>query len=432
MPRADKAPGLRYHACMGIPANRIIEAKTAIGKGSLAEPFLVSLYRVTAPYRGCGHGCRYCDGRAEKYYVEGDFERDISVRSNLPELAAREVSEGIAAKEFGAACIGSGVTDVYQPIERELGLTRRTLEALVPAQLPIVILTKNALILRDFDVLAQFPRVLVIVTVTTVNETHAALLEPGASTPDERLNVVARAKEAGFMSGIMAMPFCPGISDSAESVSALILAAEKARADFVYPGGLTLRPGRQKDAFLALVDESFPKLRPLYDELYRENRQSGMPLVQRSAPLAREWDRVLRERKMAQMIPHAVHRELLSSADSLFVLFCHMENLFSLRGVDTRPLHAAAERFAEWVKEERTALRRKRIAVAPSDPFPVSRILDEKFASLCETPYSLDRILANPKLSRLGCEVAHGTVFDYPSLASGRDAGMPQIKKTAP
>jgi DNA repair photolyase len=402
---------------MEIPANRIIEAKTAIGKGPLAEPFLVSLYRVTAPYRGCGHGCRYCDGRAEKYYVEGDFERDISVRSNLPELAAREVAQGIAAREFGAAGIGSGVTDVYQPLERELCLTRRTLEALVPAQLPIVILTKNALILRDFDILAKFPRALVIVTVTTVNGPQAALLEPGASTPAERLDVVARAKEAGFMAGVMAMPFCPGISDAADSVNALLAAAEKAGADFVYPGGLTLRPEKQKNEFLALVDESFPELRPLYDDLYRENRQSGMPLVQRSAPLAREWDRLLRARGMPQMIPHAVYRELLSPADSLFVLFCHMENLFSLRGVDTRPLHAATERFAEWVKEERTALRRKRITVVPSDPFPVSRILDEKFASVCKTPDSLAKIIGNQKLARLGHEVAQGAVFDYSLLA---------------
>ena len=402
---------------MDIPADRIIEAKTAIGKGSLPEAFLTSLYRVTAPYRGCGHGCRYCDGRAEKYYVEGDFERDISVRANLPELAARDVAIGIAAKEFGAACIGSGVTDVYQPIERDLKLTRRTLEALVPAQIPIVILTKNKLILRDFDILSKFPRALVIVTVTTVNESHAALLEPGASTPAERLDVVARAKEAGFMSGIMAMPFCPGISDSPESVGAVIDAAEKARADFVYPGGLTLRPGKQKDVFFKLVDEAFPELRPLYEELYRENRQSGAPLVQRSAPLAREWDRILRARGMPQMIPHALYRELLSPADSLFVLFCHMENLFAMRGVDTRPLHAAAERFAEWIKEERSALRRKRVTVVPSDPFPVSRILDEKFAALCASPASLERVIGNEKLAQLGAEVARGAVFDYASLA---------------
>ena len=112
---------------------RTIEAKTGVSRALFAEPFLVSFYRALAPYRGCGHACRYCDGRAERYYVEGDFERDIAVRTNLPELVAADVESGKMAKEWGAVCIGSGVTDVYQPLEEKLGLTRRTLEALLYA-----------------------------------------------------------------------------------------------------------------------------------------------------------------------------------------------------------------------------------------------------------------------------------------------------------
>ena len=108
-------------------AVQTIEAKTGLSKGMFPEPFLVALYRAQAPYRGCAHGCQYCDGRAEKYYVEGDFEKDICVRANLPGLVASDVAAGTAAREYGAVCIGSGVTDVYQPIERELELTRRTL-----------------------------------------------------------------------------------------------------------------------------------------------------------------------------------------------------------------------------------------------------------------------------------------------------------------
>ena len=253
-----------------IPASRIIEAKTGITRALFPEPFLVSLYRVQAPYRGCGHGCRYCDGRAEKYYVEGDFERDIMVRSNLGDLVKSEVASGILSREYGAICIGSGVTDVYQPLERDLEITRRTLEALVPSQQPIVILTKNDLILRDFDILSRFPKVLVIVTVTTVNAAHASVLEPGASSSADRLEVVRRAKEAGFLSGVMAMPMCPGISESMDSFTAVVDASELAGADFVYPGGLTLRPGRQKDLFLSLIDDEFPDLMPLYESRYRE------------------------------------------------------------------------------------------------------------------------------------------------------------------
>ena len=172
-----------------------IEAKSGITRAPLPDPFFACLYRCLAPYRGCAHACRYCDGRAEKYYVEGDFERDIAARTNLSELVAKNVEAGLAAREFGAIGLGSGVTDVYQPIERELGLTRRVLEALVPTALPIVILTKSDLILRDFDILARFPRALVMVTVTTTDPEKARILEPGASPPDQRLEVIRRARK---------------------------------------------------------------------------------------------------------------------------------------------------------------------------------------------------------------------------------------------
>jgi len=401
-----------------IPASRNIEAKTGITRALLPEPFLVSLHRVQAPYRGCGHGCRYCDGRAEKYYVEGDFERDILVRSNLSDLVKSEVASGILSREYGSICIGSGVTDVYQPIERELEITRRTLEALVPSRQPIVILTKNDLVLRDFDILSRFPKVLVIVTVTTVNAAHAAMLEPGASSPEERLEVVRRAKEAGFFSGVMSMPMCPGISESLDSFTAIVDAAERAGADFVYPGGLTLRPGRQKDMFLSLIDDEFPDLMPLYESRYRENRQSGMPIIAECGSIEKDWHALLRSRGIARMIPHKVYRELLSPPDSLFVLLCHMESLYSSRGISTKPLSPSLKRYADWLKEERSTLRRKRIKPLESDPFPITRILCEKLDALCSPGEGIAKLLANEKLSSLVTAVVReNAVFDYSSLS---------------
>lgn len=398
-----------------------IEAKTCLSRAPLPDAFLVSLYRALAPYRGCAHGCAYCDGRAEKYYVEGDFARDIAVRGNLAELAARDAGAGFAAREYGAICIGSGVTDVYQPLERELGLTRRVLEALAETQVPIVILTKSDLILRDFDVLARFPHALVIVTVTTVNGTDAARLEPGASPPAARFAVVREAKARGFSSGVMAMPLCPGISDSDESFSAVLAAAKDAGADFVYPGGLTLRPGCQKELFLSLVDEHYPALRADYDTLYGENRQSGMPRTERAASFHARLDRLGRQFGLAQRVPFSVYRRLLAAPDALFVLFCHMEHLYSLRGVDTRPLKAATDRYASWLSAERTALRRKRIPVVSSEPFPLTRILEERLAELTaggSGERSLAAILENDRLASLASAVLRdGADFDYRLLA---------------
>lgn len=370
---------IRYHRVMAAPRFYQIEAKSAMSRGMQAEPFLCCLYRVMAPYRGCGHGCVYCDGRAEKYYVEGIFDRDIGVRFNLPELMARDtgrlagddgagITTGSAgcrtgakngmAREFGAVCIGSGVTDVYQPYDGRFALTRKTLEALVPLGLPIVILTKNARIVRDFDLLKQFPRALVILTVTTVDPGIASILEPGASPPAKRLETVRLAREEGFHAGVMAMPLCPGITDSPEAARALFRACREAGAEFVYPGGLTLRPGCQKGLFFETLIRHFPDRLPLYNEAYAENRQSGAPKHAYRTGLEREIGRILDEEKVPSMIPHSVYRNLLSVTDAIFVLLCHMQTLYAAKGVDTRSLKAAAERYGIWISENRKVLRR--------------------------------------------------------------------------
>jgi DNA repair photolyase len=398
---------------------REIEAKTGLSRANLAEPFLVSLYRVTAPYRGCGHGCRYCDGRAEKYFVEGDFERDISVRANLPSLIAADVAAGVARNEWGAVCVGSGVTDVYQPVEAERGLMRGVLEALIPAGLPIVILTKSDLILRDFDLLSRFPQALIIFTVTTTDPDIAGLIEPGAPSPARRLEAVRRAREAGFHSGIMAMPYCPGLSDARDQAARLISAAAESGAEFVYPGGLTLRPGRQKDLFLSLIDSRFPSLRPLYDRLYAENRQSGAPLGECSRQRAREWAEELRQNRMPEMIPHSAYRDLLCPPDALFVLLCHMQSLYAARGVDVRPLQAATERYADWLKAERSALHRLR--KKEEGRFAGTARLSQSLLEMCREDLSgtapLSALLQNEKLARLVTEViAQGKLLEYPTL----------------
>lgn len=349
--------------------------------------------------------------------MEGDFERDVTVRDNLVERIAADVAAGRAAREFGAFCMGSGVTDVYQPLERRLGLSRRALEALAGTGLPAVILTKGDLIRRDFDLLERLPAALVIVTVTTVDEAEAAWLEPGAPAPAARLEVVAEAKARGFYAGVMAMPLCPGLSDGDESFGALLDAASRAGADFVYPGGLTLRPGRQKELFLSRLAEKRPDLLAEYRRLYAEERLSGMPLSSRSRGLAARLDRLGREAGMPQMIPHGVYRRLLAPPDAVHVLLSHMASLYDLRGVDTKPLRAAAGRYADWLARERTALRRARLPYGPSDPFPVTRLLSERLIALAASPAGLAGLLGNERLAALLAPIIlDGAVFEYPGL----------------
>ena len=408
--REDKLNG------MNAPALIEIEARTGVSRAQMPNAFMIALHRALAPYRGCAHACTYCDGRAEKYFVEGDFERDIAVRRGLPERIAQDVAEGAPLREFGAIAMGSGVTDIYQPLEAELGLTRQMLEALLPVGNPVSLQTKSALILRDFDLLARFPKVMVAVTLTTLDPEAAAHLEPGASLPAERLEVIRRAREAGFHAGVLAMPLCPGIGDGDAEVAALLAAAKQAGAEFVWPGGLTLRPGRQKETYMTMLAEHWPTLSEHYAQAFGENRPSGMPLAAHSRAFEQRVTRLMAASGLPALPPESVHRDLLCRADSLFVFFNHMQTLYRQRGVDTRPLRAATDAYGQWLRETRSSLRRKRIAVLPGDPFPLTRIVDERLAELCAGP-GFAQICGNKKLARLArAIVIDGRSFDYVRL----------------
>ena len=408
--REDKLIG------MNAPSLIEIEARSGVSRAQMPNSFMIALYRALAPYRGCAHACTYCDGRAEKYFVEGDFARDIAVRRSLPERIAQDVTDGAPLREFGAIAIGSGVTDIYQPVEAELGLTRRMLEALLPVGNPISLQTKSALILRDFDLLARFPKVLVAVTITTLDATAAAYLEPGASPPAERLEVIRRAREAGFHAGILAMPLCPGIGDGDAEITALLGEAKRAGAEFVWPGGLTLRPGRQKETYMAMLAEHWPALGEHYVQAFSENRPSGMPLAAHSRAFEQRIARLMVASGLPALPPESVHRNLLCRSDSLFVLFSHMQTLYRRRGVDTRALQSATDAYGQWLKETRSGLRRKRIAVLPGEPFPLTRILDERLAELCAGD-GFAQVCGNEKLARLArAIVIDGRHFDYVRL----------------
>ncbi len=389
----------------------IIEAKSAINRQRLPDTFLVSLYRCLAPYRGCGHGCIYCDGRAEKYYVEGDFEKDIAVRSNLPQLLERQSEQGFTSREYGALCIGSGVTDIYQPLEAIGRITRRMLEILAKTGLPLVILTKSSLILRDFDLLKLFPRVLIILTITTLDQETAGMLEPGASPANERLEIISRAKQEGFLTGVMAMPLCPRLTDQPEQVKSLFYALKNAGADFIFPGGLTLRPGRQKALFMELLRKYGKKgLIELYEDVYRQDKQSGMPLKSYTEPLIRQYSNMLNEMQMPSMIPHAVYSRILSLPDSLHVLLSHMQTLYFARQIDINPLKSSAFNYASWLKANRTSLRRRRKRT--QKPFDITEKLSEMLKD-CD----IKKITGNRKLADFMGEIIHNnSIFDYTGL----------------
>jgi DNA repair photolyase len=170
------------------------------------------------PYRGCEHGCSYCYARPYHEYLgfSGglDFETKILVKRRAPELLRAWLAKGGG---HGEVLMLSGVTDCYQPIERKLGLTRRCLEELLQAKHPVAIITKNALIARDLDVLRDLAAeklVHVRISLTTLDAELARDLEPRTSAPAAKLRTIRQLADAGVPVGVMMAPIIPGLTDS--------------------------------------------------------------------------------------------------------------------------------------------------------------------------------------------------------------------------
>jgi DNA repair photolyase len=169
------------------------------------------------PYRGCEHGCVYCYARPYHEYLglsSGlDFESMIFIKTNAPELLTEELSKPKWVPETIAL---GGVTDVYQPIERKMELTRRCLQVLADARHPCGLVTKNHLVMRDLDVFQELSRlglVTVYISLTTLDADLARRMEPRASTPVLRIEAIKTLSKAGVRVGVMTAPMIMGIND---------------------------------------------------------------------------------------------------------------------------------------------------------------------------------------------------------------------------
>ena len=232
-------------------------------------------------YRGCCHGCIYCDSRSDCYGI-ADFDRVRAKENALPLLRdelARKVRPGFVG-------LGS-MSDPYNPFERELQLTRHALELLDAYGFGAAIATKSDLITRDMDVLrcmkAHVP-VLCKITVTTTDEALAAKVEPNAPSPARRLEAVRALSGAGPAPGLRPRRVRPSGEDRGQIVGRGTAAAAGAGAKFVYPAfGMTMRD-RQREHYYRALEENFPGLPERYQ------RQYG-PRYECPSPRARElWE----------------------------------------------------------------------------------------------------------------------------------------------
>ena len=186
------------------------------------------------PYRGCEHGCIYCYARPTHEYLDFsaglDFETKIMVKHDAPEL----LRQAMAHKNWKPQLVGfSGVTDCYQPIERELNITRKCLEVFRDFRNPVVVITKNRLVTRDIDILkelAAYDAVNVLVSVTTLDLELNRVMEPRTSSPKQRLETITELADAGIPVGTLIAPVIPGLTDT--EMPAIIEAIADAGSQF--------------------------------------------------------------------------------------------------------------------------------------------------------------------------------------------------------
>ncbi|RMH81454.1 MAG: PA0069 family radical SAM protein [Calditrichaeota bacterium] len=211
------------------------------------------------PYRGCEHGCIYCYARPTHEYLGLscglDFETKIFVKEDAPELLRKE----LASKRWKPRPLAiSGATDAYQPVERRLQLTRRCLEVLVEFRNPVGIVTKNALVTRDIDLLQELARhraAAVILTITTLQGELVRKMEPRTSQPLRRLQALRELTAAGIPTGVMIAPVIPGLTD--HEIPAIIEQAVQAGAGFAAYVMLRL-PHQVKSLFIDWLERHFP------------------------------------------------------------------------------------------------------------------------------------------------------------------------------
>lgn len=218
-------------------------------------------------YRGCQHGCIYCDSRSLCYQMNHRFE-DIEVKENAAELL-----EDALRKKRRKCMIGTGaMTDPYIPLESELRLTRRALEVIDRHGFGVSILTKSDRILRDLDLLTSInaaSKAVVQMTLTTCDDNLCRIVEPNVCATSARVAALKQFRDAGIPTVVWFCPLIPFLNDTEENVRGIVELCRDAGVKGIisFGMGLTLRDGN-REYFYAALDRHFPGLKEQYIRTY--------------------------------------------------------------------------------------------------------------------------------------------------------------------
>lgn len=218
-------------------------------------------------YRGCTHGCIYCDSRSKCYQINHDFA-DIEVKEDAPSQLDKELS-----MKRKPCMIGTGsMTDPYNHVEKEIEYTRKCLEVILKHHCGVAIQTKSDLILRDIDLINEInkdSKAVVEITLTTADDELCKVIEPNVCPTSKRVEILKKCKELGIPTVVWLCPFLPFINDNEENINQLMnICIENDVKGILFFGiGLTLREGN-REYFYECLDKNFPGLKEKYIKQY--------------------------------------------------------------------------------------------------------------------------------------------------------------------
>ena len=227
-------------------------------------------------YRGCSHGCIYCDSRSKCYNMNHDFE-DIEVKSN-----ALELLENALRRKRKRCMIGTGaMTDPYIPLEHRLQHTRKALLLIEKYGFGVALQTKSSRVLRDLDVLKRInekTKAVVQITLTTADEALCKIIEPNVSTTSERFEALKTLRDAGIPTVVWLCPILPYINDTQENIRAILdmCVEAKVRGVLCFGMGVTMREGN-REYFYRQLDRHFPHLKQRYIREFGNNYVVNSP-----------------------------------------------------------------------------------------------------------------------------------------------------------
>ena len=312
-----------------------IQAKSILRKYKKIESWFLTYYGMNL-YRGCEHNCTYCDGRTEKYQVDGEFGSDVVVKINAIDILRKELDPRRKRTPFkkGYVGIGGGVGDSYQPVEKKYELCRKTLQLLHSFKFPVHVLTKSTLVERDLEIIKKIneqKRAIVSFSFSSVNDDISKTFEPGVPPPSKRLETLKMFKKEGIATGMYLMPAIPFVTDTPLLLEETIKQAKKVGIDFIVFSGMTLKEGRQKDYFYNLLKDCYPDLLVEYNNLFKGDKY-GSPSSDYHQSLYFLFNNIIKKYKIPKRIPPKLYSDILSENDKIVVMLDHIDFILKSQG----------------------------------------------------------------------------------------------------